>query len=304
MAGLIKEEAGNASDELSRELIEKQLPSVRVEYEKREKNDDWVYDIFLSFSGKGSRVFCRQVCDRLESAGAKVFLDEEIEGGSHIVPVLLEALGQSKYVAVFLTHEMKGSSHPEAEATVALKVHGARDRLLPFFHTMSPEECQDADISVYLPGSDEKLYQMIAKIVGRNLQKEKEEDKVNAAAHYILKSMKFAVEETDTDGGRVKGLLQEEIQEKHLRAVYLKIQAFWKRVARELGLPQYEIKSCERSHSFDEERCYAMLQKWKTRQKGKGKVWDLASAIYKAELEGVVEEVYGESVLKALQSGN
>ena len=97
------------------------------------------------------------------------------------------------------------------------------------------------------------------------------------------------------------GLLQEEIQEKHLRAVYLKIQAFWKRVARELGLPEYEIGSCERSNSFDEERCYDMLQRWKTRQRGKGKAWDLASAIYKAQLEGVVEEVYGKSVLKALQ---
>ena len=100
------------------------------------------------------------------------------------------------------------------------------------------------------------------------------------------------------------GFLQEEIQEKHLRAVYLKIQAIWKRVARKLGLPKYEIDLCECSHSLDEERCYAMLHKWKTRQKGKGKVWDLASAIYKAELEGVVEEVYGESVLKALQSDN
>ena len=200
--------AGNASDELSRELIEKQLPSVKVEYEKREKNDDWVYDIFLSFSGKGSRDFCRQVRDRLESAGAKVFLDEEsIEGGSHIVPVLLEALGQSKYVAVFLTHEMKGSSHPEAEATVALKVHGARGRLLPLFHTMSPEECCDADIFVYLPGSDEKLYQMIANIVGKNLQKEKKEDKVNTAARFILKSMKFEIKEMDTDRRRVRDVV-------------------------------------------------------------------------------------------------
>ena len=200
--------AGNASDELSRELIEKQLPSVKVEYEKREKNDDWVYDIFLSFSGKGSRDFCRQVRDRLESAGAKVFLDEEsIEGGSHIVPVLLEALGQSKYVAVFLTHEMKGSSHPEAEATVALKVHGARGRLLPLFHTMSPEECCDADIFVYLPGSDEKLYQMIANIVGENLQKEKKEDKVNTAARFILKSMKFEIKEMDIDRRRVRDVV-------------------------------------------------------------------------------------------------
>ena len=97
------------------------------------------------------------------------------------------------------------------------------------------------------------------------------------------------------------GFLQEEIQEKHLRAVYLKIQAFWKRVARELGLPEHEIGSCQRSHTLDEERCHAMLQKWKTRQRGKGKVWDLASAIYKAELGGVVEEVYGKSALKALQ---
>ena len=99
------------------------------------------------------------------------------------------------------------------------------------------------------------------------------------------------------------GFPQEEIQEKHLRVVYLKIQAFWKRIARKLDLPEFEIVSCERSHSLDEERCYAMLQKWKTRQRGKGKVWDLASAIYKAELEGVVEEVYGKSVLKTLQSG-
>ena len=204
----LAKESSEQSDELSRELIKQKLPSVEAEYAKREKPDDWVYDVFLSFSGAGSRAFCRQVRDELQSLcrGVRVFFDERsIAGGSHIVPVLLKALGESKYVAVFLTHEMKGSSHPEAEATVALKVHGARDRLLPFFHTMSSQQCCDADISVFLPDSDEKLYQMIAKIVGKNLQKEKEENKVNAAAHYILESMKFKVEETVTDGGRVKG---------------------------------------------------------------------------------------------------
>ena len=100
------------------------------------------------------------------------------------------------------------------------------------------------------------------------------------------------------------GLLQEEIEEKHLDAVYLQIQSYRKRVARNLGLTYDERDSCERSHTLDEDRCYEMLILWKKKQKGKGKVWDLASAIYKAELDSIVENVYGKRVLKALQSAN
>ena len=47
-----------------------------------------------------------------------------------------------------------------------------------------------------------------------------------------------------------------------------------------------------------------MLQKWMKKQNGKGKVWDLASAIYKSELEDVVKNVYGPKVLIALQAAS
>ena len=96
-------------------------------------------------------------------------------------------------------------------------------------------------------------------------------------------------------------LKDENVEDKHLIAVYLKIKSFWRRVARQLGLSNTEIESCSRSHPEEEDQCYAMLQKWKTKQKGKGKVWDLARAIYESELEDVVKEVYGERILHSIR---
>ena len=78
-------------------------------------------------------------------------------------------------------------------------------------------------------------------------------------------------------------------------------------MARQLGptsLSDSEIGSCERSKVQEEEQCYAMLQTWMKKQKGEGKVWDLASAIYKSELEDVVKNVYGPKVLIALQAAS
>ena len=66
-------------------------------------------------------------------------------------------------------------------------------------------------------------------------------------------------------------------------------------MARNLGLIYEEIESCERSRALDDDRCYEMLILWKKKQKGKGKVWDLASAIYKAGLDGIVEKSMGRS---------
>ncbi|XP_065833067.1 uncharacterized protein [Oscarella lobularis] len=99
----------------------------------------------------------------------------------------------------------------------------------------------------------------------------------------------------------------EKVEDKHLREVYFKVKSYWKRVARQLGptsLSDSEIGSCERSKVQEEEQCYAMLQTWMKKQKGEGKVWDLASAIYKSELEDVVKNVYGPKVLIALQAAS
>ena len=93
----------------------------------------------------------------------------------------------------------------------------------------------------------------------------------------------------------------ENVEDKHLIAVYLKIKSFWRRVARQLGLSKTEIDSCSRSHPEEDEQCYAMLQKWITKQKGESKVWDLARAIYESELEDVVKEVYGERILHSIR---
>ena len=94
------------------------------------------------------------------------------------------------------------------------------------------------------------------------------------------------------------------VEDNHLREVYLEIKSYWRRVARQLGptsLNDAEIDSCLRSNSQDEEQCYAMLKKWMTKQKGKGKVWDLARAIYKSGLDDVVKEVYGERILHSIR---
>ena len=75
-------------------------------------------------------------------------------------------------------------------------------------------------------------------------------------------------------------------------------------MARQLGptsLDEIEIDSCKRSNVQEEEQCYAMLQKWMTKQKGKGKVLDLARAIYESDLEGVVTKVYGEKILHSIR---
>ena len=86
------------------------------------------------------------------------------------------------------------------------------------------------------------------------------------------------------------------VEDYHLREVYLEIKSYWRRVARQLGptsLNDTEIDSCLRSNPQDEEQCYAMLQKWMTKKKGEGKVWDLARAIYKSGLEDVVKKSMG-----------
>ena len=96
-----------------------------------------------------------------------------------------------------------------------------------------------------------------------------------------------------------------EVTDKHLRALYLEIESCWRRVARQLGptsLNNAEIESCSRSNPHqEEEQCYEMLQKWMKKQKGKGKVWDLARALYKSKLEDVVETVYGKKVLQSIR---
>eukprot|EP00118_Oscarella_pearsei_P003605 m.15039 g.15039 ORF g.15039 m.15039 type:complete len:361 (+) comp26136_c0_seq1:341-1423(+) len=179
------------NEELSEELIDSRLSSIKESYKKNDEEGRWDYDIFLCFSGDESRDLCTRLFNELQKRGLKPFLDKKsITGGLSIVDALLNALGRSKYVAVFLSKGMKGSSHPEAEATVALEVHSKYGRLLPIFHTMSPANCASNTVKVFLPSSNRHLYQEIGKLVGEDLTAMPISNREEICAEFITKTLK------------------------------------------------------------------------------------------------------------------
>eukprot|EP00118_Oscarella_pearsei_P009583 m.55819 g.55819 ORF g.55819 m.55819 type:complete len:362 (+) comp34504_c0_seq1:120-1205(+) len=95
-------------------------------------------------------------------------------------------------------------------------------------------------------------------------------------------------------------VLDKQLCDEHLRKVYLRIGEFRFRVARALGgvaLTEDEIDTAERSKHHAEDRCYAMLHGWMIKQKGKGTIHQLCSAMLKVELDDTIKEVFGENVL-------
>eukprot|EP00118_Oscarella_pearsei_P016233 m.153328 g.153328 ORF g.153328 m.153328 type:complete len:1076 (+) comp38620_c0_seq9:220-3447(+) len=164
------ENFSGSQDVLTKELVQHKIPIIQREYGERNNSSSWDYDVFCCFSGGGSKAFCEEVYKMLDKKKVKVFFDKmTIQGGRNIVKALFDSLSRSKYVAVFLTDEMINCDHPEAEATVALCVHSQFDRLLPIFHSLSPERCGELSRDCFLPNSTQKLYQGISQIAGKDI---------------------------------------------------------------------------------------------------------------------------------------
>ena len=102
----------------------------------------WLYHVFLSFRGVDVRKgFLSHVRKGLESKGIIAFVDDEMERGESVGPLLVGAIRQSRVAIVLLSSNYASSSWCLDELVEIMKCRDEyKQPVLPIFYKVDPSD--------------------------------------------------------------------------------------------------------------------------------------------------------------------
>uniref|UniRef100_A0A6N2LHE3 ADP-ribosyl cyclase/cyclic ADP-ribose hydrolase n=1 Tax=Salix viminalis TaxID=40686 RepID=A0A6N2LHE3_SALVM len=106
----------------------------------------WIYDVFLSFSGKDTRNnFTSHLCSNLRQGGIDVFMDDrELERGKTIEPALWQAIEESRFSIVVFSRNYASSPWCLDELVKIVQcMKEMGHTVLPVFYDVDPSEVAD-----------------------------------------------------------------------------------------------------------------------------------------------------------------
>ncbi|KAG6675556.1 hypothetical protein I3842_15G109000 [Carya illinoinensis] len=100
----------------------------------------WVYDVFLSFRGEDVRQnFISHLYDALRRRGINTYIDEHLERGKEISPVLLKAIEESRISIIVLSQNYASSTWCLEELMKILECREMKQQIvLPVFYKVHP----------------------------------------------------------------------------------------------------------------------------------------------------------------------
>nr|XP_043619997.1 disease resistance protein Roq1-like [Erigeron canadensis] len=105
-------------------------------------NENWTYDVFLSFRGKDTRnSFVDHLYAALSHKNVYAFKDEMIHRGKLISPELLKAIEESRYAVVVFSENYANSSWCLEELAKIMECHKRMgQKVLPVFYHVNPSD--------------------------------------------------------------------------------------------------------------------------------------------------------------------
>ncbi|XP_040368166.1 probable disease resistance protein At4g27220 [Rosa chinensis] len=104
-------------------------------------DEEWKYDVFLSFRGRDTRRITDQLYDRLQRRGIKMFKDNEnLLVGTDISRTLTEAIEESRFAIVVLSQNYASSTWCLEELRTICECMKDQKRILPLFYYVDPTD--------------------------------------------------------------------------------------------------------------------------------------------------------------------